>query len=477
MQKKFLSNLFLIILLNLLVKPMAIFGIDATVQNRVGAEAYGLYFSLLNLSFLFNIVLDLGINNFTTRSIAQNPEVAHHHWGRLIGLRFILFILYAIITLSVAAFSGYDLQVFLMLGILVFNQLLVTFISFFRSHFGGLHLFRTDALISVLDRLLLIIICGSLLFTEVAGGDFKIEWYIWIQTICYGFTLILAVILLVLRTGIPKFTFSPSFSYAILKKSFPYALLVLLMMVYTRTDSVMLERIHENGAYEAGIYAQGFRLLDALFMFGMIFANLLLPIFARMLKQKESEITYLFSTSREMLLGGALFIGFFCFSHGENILFMIYRNDLEATAPSFKILMWVFSGMTISLIYGTFLTAAGELRSLNIISGIGVAVNIVLNVILIPTKGAYGAALATLATQVSVAIAQIIVVHLRYSLTLSWKTIISYLTFGAAMILMIIVFKENDWFMLIQFFGGLILLMLLRIFDVRSLIGLLKMEK
>jgi O-antigen/teichoic acid export membrane protein len=247
--------------------------------------------------------------------------------------------------------------------------------------------------------------------------------------------------------------------------------------VYTRTDSVMLERIHENGAYEAGIYAQGFRLLDALFMFGMIFANLLLPIFARMLKQKESEITSLFSTSREMLLGGALFIGFFCFSQGENILSMIYRNDLEATAPSFKILMWVFSGMTISLIYGTFLTAAGELRSLNIISGIGVAVNIVLNVILIPTKGAYGAALATLATQVSVAIAQIIVVHFKYSVTLSWKTILSYLTFGAAMILMIIVFKENDWFMLIQFFGGLILLMLLRIFDVRSLIGLLKMEK
>ena len=53
------------VVLNLLVKPIAIFGIDAEVQDRVGTEDYGLYFALLNFSFLFNILLDFGINNFT----------------------------------------------------------------------------------------------------------------------------------------------------------------------------------------------------------------------------------------------------------------------------------------------------------------------------------------------------------------------------------------------------------------------------
>ena len=38
MQKKFISNLALMVLLNLLVKPIAIFGIDAAVQNRVATE-------------------------------------------------------------------------------------------------------------------------------------------------------------------------------------------------------------------------------------------------------------------------------------------------------------------------------------------------------------------------------------------------------------------------------------------------------
>ena len=53
MQKKFLSSLGLLVLLNLIVKPLFILGIDAEVQNRVGQEDYGLYFGLLNLSFIF----------------------------------------------------------------------------------------------------------------------------------------------------------------------------------------------------------------------------------------------------------------------------------------------------------------------------------------------------------------------------------------------------------------------------------------
>ena len=58
MQKQFLSNLIITILLNLLVKPVALFAIDASVQNRVGEAEYGLYFTLLNLTVIFNIFLD-----------------------------------------------------------------------------------------------------------------------------------------------------------------------------------------------------------------------------------------------------------------------------------------------------------------------------------------------------------------------------------------------------------------------------------
>jgi O-antigen/teichoic acid export membrane protein len=119
MQKKFISNLVLMLVLNLLIKPIAIFGIDATVQNKVGASNYGIYFSLLNLTFLFNIILDLGINNFTTKNIAQYPHIVSRYMGKLLSFRLLLFGIYTAITLTVAFLLGYKINEF---GILAGEQ-------------------------------------------------------------------------------------------------------------------------------------------------------------------------------------------------------------------------------------------------------------------------------------------------------------------------------------------------------------------
>ena len=69
MQRKFLTNLLILLFMNLLIKPFWILGIDRSVQNAVGAEQYGFYFAIFNFTFLFNIMLDLGITNFKTATL------------------------------------------------------------------------------------------------------------------------------------------------------------------------------------------------------------------------------------------------------------------------------------------------------------------------------------------------------------------------------------------------------------------------
>jgi O-antigen/teichoic acid export membrane protein len=192
--------------------------------------------------------------------------------------------------------------------------------------------------------------------------------------------------------GLPKFSFSKPFSLAILRKSYPFALLFLLMMLYTRSDSVLLERLHPNGAFQSGIYAKGFRLLDAFYMFGMIFANLLLPIFSRMFKQNKTAIPEMLVSSRNLLVGGSILIAAVCFFNPDFILGLIYKNDVSASSQSFQWLMLSFIGMCLSLIYGTLLTAKGDMRFLNQLSIIGIVVNIAFNALLIPEYGAAGSA-------------------------------------------------------------------------------------
>ena len=107
MQKKFYGSLILIILLNVLVKPFYLFAIDAQVQNTVGSEAYGVYFSLLNFSFIFNILLDVGITNYNTKNIAQHPNTVAKYIGPILGLRLILALIYFSITIGSGLLLGY----------------------------------------------------------------------------------------------------------------------------------------------------------------------------------------------------------------------------------------------------------------------------------------------------------------------------------------------------------------------------------
>jgi hypothetical protein len=87
MQRTFLLNLLLLLALNLLVKPFYLLGIDAGVQDAVGASTYGTYAALLSLSFLLNIVLDLGITNYTTRHIAQHTHLMGKYLSGVAGVR------------------------------------------------------------------------------------------------------------------------------------------------------------------------------------------------------------------------------------------------------------------------------------------------------------------------------------------------------------------------------------------------------
>jgi len=474
MQKKFISNLALLILVNLLVKPLAIFGIDATVQNRVGAEAYGIYFSLLNFSFLFNILLDFGINNFTTKNIAQSPNVATKYLGKILTFRFVLFFFYAIVSYSIALVLKWNSYELYLLSFLVLNQFIITLITYVRSYFGGLLMFKTDAFIGVLDRIFLIIICGVVLYFPVTDTPFKIEWFIWIQTICYLLALVAAFILLFAKVGVPKLKYRPIFSYAIMRKSLPYALLILLMMLYTRLDSVMIERMHPNGKMEAGYYAQGFRLLNAIFMFAMLFSNLLFPLFSRMFA-KRLNVLPLMSTAAKLLVGIAILVAIISYFNSEYILGLIYTSDIVYSNASFQLLMFSFIGMCSTVIFGTLLTAKGELRFLNTVSALGIGVNFIINLYLIPLYGATGAAIATLITQSTVSLIQFVYCMKTLRIDFSFIVFGQFTLFiGAISILSYFVRAESILVFLAISLISFLSMLIFKLIDLKSVSKILK---
>ncbi len=434
MQKKFLSNLGLLLLLNVLVKPLYILGIDAEVQNRVGQESYGIYFALLNLSFVFNILIDLGINNFNNRNIAQNEHLIGKHFTKLFSAKALLAFIYAFVTLLLGLALGYKEGDYWILAVLVFNQVIVSFILFARSNLAALHLFKRDGIVSILDRALLVIFCGILLFTEVTDGAFEIIWFVYLQTLAYTITLISALVMVGPRAGRLRWNFDFVFSLHIFKKSLPYALLILSGSIYTRIDGIMLENLLTDGSFRAGIYAQGFRFYEAACMFAFLFAVLLLPIYSRMLKDGE-KVRAMVELSSRILLGIGVLSAIVFYYHSDWLMHWRYTHVERETIVTFSALMIGFVGICMFYIYGTLMTANDNLRQLNYISYTGLVLNIILNFILIPKYFAFGAAITTMVTQLITGVLQLLFVVRHFKFGINYRMVGQFALFSALFIL------------------------------------------
>ncbi|MFO8066110.1 MAG: oligosaccharide flippase family protein [Bacteroidales bacterium] len=474
--------------LNLLVKPFWLLGIDRSVQNAVGAEDYGFYFALFNFSFLFSILLDFGITNFNNRNIAQNQQLIKKHLSNIIVIKLLLFIVYLLFTFIGAFLIGYSRAQINMLTFLAFNQFVAGFILYLRSNLSGLHLFKTDSLLSVLDRTLIIIICSVLLWGNVLE-EFKIEYFVYAQTASYILTAIITLFIVVKKSKslVITLNWNLPFIIMIIKKSIPYALLVLLMTFYNRVDSVMLERLLNDGFVYSGIYASAYRLLDASNMVAYLFAVLLLPIFARMIKQQQ-DVRDLVKLSFSILFTGALILGITSVFYSKEIMQMLYHIHPDETIEAynfrmiessrvFAVLMMSFIAISSTYIFGTLLTAGGKLKLLNYVAMTGLFLNVVLNFIFIPYYKSTGAAYASLSTQLLVAIVQVFIVIKLFNFEKNYSYLVRLISFIASVVVvnLMLSFSEIAWYynLIIVVFVCFIIAVLLNLVQLKKIFNLL----
>jgi len=491
MQKKFLKNLAFLVFLNLLVKPFWILGVDREVQNIVGPEEYGFYFTILNFSFLFYIILDLGITNFNNRNIAQNNQLLNKHMAGISTLKILLGFCYGLLIYVIGWIIGYDERQLYILAWVGFNQFLLSFIMYLRSNITGLLLFKTEGFLSVLDRLLMIFICGSLIWVSSFRENFTIEWFVYAQTVAYVITALIALIAVLNRSGKLRLNWNPAFFLMIIKKSLPFAILVLLMSFYSRIDPVLIERILGGsfGNEQSGIYAQAYRLLDAGQNFALLFAVLLLPLFSKMIKENKS-IIHLVKLSFSIIISGTLIIAITSLFYGEQIMQLLYtqaegepyENYMERiilSAKIFKLLMFSLVFISSIYIFGTLLTANNSLKYLNLIAIISLLSNILLNFILIPKYYALGSAYASLTAQGLTAILQIVLAYWLFSFNINYKLILKIV---ATIILTVIagylinMINIQNWIisMTIMLFSGLLFSFSLKLLNINEFISILR---
>jgi O-antigen/teichoic acid export membrane protein len=205
------------------------------------------------------------------------------------------------------------------------------------------------------------------------------------------------------------------------------------MSFYNRIDSVMIERMLDDGDVQSGVYAQAFRILDATNMIAFLTAGMLLPIFSRMLKYKESvePLVRLIST---LLLTPAIVIGVGSLFYRYELMDFMYKNHAYESSQIFGLLMLSFIAVSTTYIFGTLLTANGNMKQLNYMAASGMVLNIGVNLYMISHLGAFGAAISSLITQALTALIQVIIAQRVFRFRVNYRLIYTLIIFAAGVV-------------------------------------------
>lgn len=419
MSRAFFKNQLWLQALNWLIKPLWIFAIERTVQLKLGDEWYGKYFVIFNLGLLFAVLLDAGLNNYISREISAAGRLVHKK--RILSLRFILGLVYLILVFAAGFIQNLDLK---LLALVAFNQVLASFSLMFRAVLQGRHRFVADSILSVLDRFVALILCsGFLYFYENQFiAENGIALFLVAQTCGYLFAMLLGLIL-VKRTdnAEPPTDYAASLSLENetlknwIQKVGWFAVMAFAMSVFTRVDALMIRKYSieglttylkpiSEGYYQAGIYAQSYRLLDAALIFSTLLSTQLLPMFTRKIANHEN-VKGILKLATIVVLSIGITASLVAIFGGNWILNFIYKTgysneaELEYATKIFGVLMSSFLPMALIHVFGTFVTALGQMKWLAFMAIGCMVLNIAINFVLIPKLGALGASWGCFTTQ------------------------------------------------------------------------------
>lgn len=388
----FFKSLARLLFLNVLVKPLWIFGVDRQVQNIVGHEAYGTYFSLLNLSLVFSFLTDAGLTNMVNRQLASGVLYNVTH---LLRIKFFLAVFYSLLVLATAWLTGVVQWRILLLVIGI--QVLLSFFNFFRSIITANQFFQWDAWLSVIDKVLMLALFLPLLYGHFFQKTITLYFFLEMQLFCSAAAMSIALGAL-LRKRLLYSAAALQNGMALLKSVAPYTLIILAMGAHNRLDGFLLERLHPNGAYEAGVYAASYRLLDATNMMGFLVASFLVPFLARQCADKRLvEETVL--TARYGLLLFGIFTALFLVLFAAPVQQLLYTVATPYTALVLQWCIPVLPAYMLLQVYGSVLTAMAQLKPFILLLCLAVGINVLLNAWLIPKWGAVGCCVAALVSQ------------------------------------------------------------------------------
>jgi O-antigen/teichoic acid export membrane protein len=181
-----------------------------------------------------------------------------------------------------------------------------------------------------------------------------------------------------------------------------------------KVDTIMLNEL--AGKVATGIYGLGHRALDILLILPNLFATAVFPALARYSQQSAGDTSRLAERSLRFMLIAALPVAWFASLAARPVIEWFARGNVGADPSEFadsitvlRLVIWGLPFQAANHVLNRTLIAADRERVFVLIGASALVMNVLLNALLIPRYGYYGAGGATVFT-----LAQSMALHLFY---------------------------------------------------------------
>lgn len=370
--------------------------INGYIAVNLGTGDYGKFIFAFAFPQLFSVIADFGLQGYYTKKISGHREATRVYLGEMILLRISLSGIAVLLAVSTLAMTGHpaDTKKVVLIGILsvlVAQTLITNAWTVFQAHEDV----KFIAVSNIMSRAVIALLSIGVL--QIGGGLFEI-------TIVYAIGYIIQVaycfFILYKEKWTPVFVTTRRDISGIFKEALPFSLFGVFSFLALSVDKTILSLI--GGDDSLGLYNAASSLCTNSFMISIAVASAVFPSLVQSFRQGNMGE---FKQKMQIVLKWMILLGMpiaiIIFFYAYDITLFIYRS--ESYKPSvvvLQILIWMLPVDLVSRVVQYALIAVNKEHSVTVYYGFGLALNVLLNLFLIPQYSYVGAAYASVITQV-----------------------------------------------------------------------------
>jgi O-antigen/teichoic acid export membrane protein len=377
------------------------------LSRREGATESGTFALALTFVPLFSQIAYWGMDQILTREVARNHALASQYLGNFILIRLslsvVLFGGMVILVLSVLQYPPYQAAVVLVAGItIIFDSVN----NLCQALYAAFEVIQYQALTKFLVGGLQIAVGALVLFK--GGGALALAIVV---TSANFIALLVNLLIVYARFPHPMWRIQWRAWIPQLSGMFPFVLIGVFYTIEYQMDTLILNQL--QGPSAVGIYNAATTILYGLLLLPQAYRTAVFPVLSRLYLAHHERFVWVYQKSFKYLLLISLPIALAIGLAAYPIIQLLYTSDFSAAAPVLQVLLIVFVVNMINVPSARALIVANLQRWVAPLQGVSMALNIGLNLLLIPQLGVMGSAWARVGSSVVYFVVTLILTHAR----------------------------------------------------------------